>query len=545
MQDHPTQMSRRDLLAMIGMAGGASAMMAAMTTMGHALPSPYDGPPALQGAPQGSKVLILGAGLAGMVAAYELRRAGYEVQILEYQNRAGGRCWTLKGGDSFRELGGYQQTCEFSDGQYINIGPWRIPHHHRAVLDYCQKLGVELEVFVQEDQNAYLHSTTAFGGQPKRYHSVWADYVGGISEMLAKSVNQGAFSDLITTEDAEMLLESLKSFGVLDSQYRYTERLDVSSYRGYPNSGAPGGGLLDAAPDPEQPIELGDIVHSRFWQYLRNHTTYRHHAPMFQPKGGMESIAHGFEREVGDLITYNARVTRIMQDSAGVTVEYDASADAVSSDMQRATADWCVCTIPFTILSQIEIDVSADMRAAMRELHYHEAVKAGLEMRRRFWEQDHAIYGGITFTDLPIAEIGYPSNEMHSDGPGVLLGGYVYGPQAYAYNSMSPDERLESVLSQIEQIHPEAREEFETGVVLSWHRVPWMLGCYSNWDERGPSYRAAAKVDRRIVCAGEHLSYLPGWQEGSILSALDAIRRLHDVAASGLYSTAASGGMDQ
>jgi monoamine oxidase len=532
-------MSRRDLLQMIGMAGGASAMMAAMTTMGHALPSPYEGPPQLQGAPQGSKVLILGAGLAGMVAAYEMRRAGYEVEILEYQDRAGGRCWTLKGGDTFRELGGYQQTCEFSDGQYINIGPWRIPHHHRAVLDYCQRLGVELEVFVQENQNAYLHSTTAFGGQPKRYHKVWADYVGGITEMLSKSVNQGAFDDLITTEDAEMLLESLKSFGILDSQYRYTERLDVSSYRGYPENGAPGGGLMDAAPTPEAPIELGDIVRSRFWQYLRNHTTYRHHAPMFQPKGGMESIAQAFEREVGDLITYNARVSRIMQDSQGVTVEW--SDAGVGGETRRATADWCVCTIPFTILSQIEIDVSADMRAAMRELHYYEAVKAGLEMRRRFWEQDQAIYGGITLTDLPIAEISYPSNEMHSTGPGVLLGAYVYGPQAYAYNSMSPEERLENVMGQVTQIHPEAAEEFSSGVVLSWHRVPWMLGCYSNWDRREESYRAAARVDRRIVCAGEHLSYMPGWQEGSILSSLDAIRRLNEVAASGLYDTTNGG----
>jgi putative ABC transport system permease protein len=161
-----------------------------------------------------------------MVAAYEMRRAGYEVEILEYQQRAGGRCWTIKQGDTINELGGYSQTCNFSEGQYINIGPWRIPHHHRAVLDYCQKLGVQLEVFVQEDQNAYLHSTTAFGGRPQRYANVWSDYVGGVSELLAKSVNQGALADTVSVEDTEMLLESLKSFGVLDGQYRYTERLE-------------------------------------------------------------------------------------------------------------------------------------------------------------------------------------------------------------------------------------------------------------------------------------------------------------------------------
>ncbi|MFW5881841.1 MAG: FAD-dependent oxidoreductase, partial [Roseicyclus sp.] len=105
--DTPFRMSRRDLLQLIGMAGGASAMMGAMTAMGHALPSPYNGPPDLQGAPEGARVLVLGAGLAGMTAAYELRRAGYQVQILEYQNRAGGRCWTLGQGDEVRELGGY------------------------------------------------------------------------------------------------------------------------------------------------------------------------------------------------------------------------------------------------------------------------------------------------------------------------------------------------------------------------------------------------------------------------------------------------------
>jgi monoamine oxidase len=542
--DTPFQMSRRDLLQLIGMAGGASAIMGAMTAMGHALPSPYQGPPDLQGAPEGSRVLVLGAGLAGMTAAYELRRAGYEVQILEYQNRAGGRCWTLGPGDEINELGGYSQTANFAQGQYINIGPWRIPHHHRALLDYCRRLNVPLEVFVQENQNAYVHSTEAFGGRPIRYHKVWSDYVGGISEMLSKGVNQGAFSDLITEDDAQMVLESLKSFGILDGQYRYTESLATAAYRGYPDNAAPGGGL-DYMPEPSQPISLDDILSSGFWQHLRDHTTYRHHAPMFQPVGGMEQIAHAFEREVGDAITYNARVTRILQDSSGVTVHYDATADSVSADMAEAKADWCVCTIPFSILSQLEVDVSADMRAAMREVHYAEGFKAGLEMRRRFWETDHAIYGGITYTDLPIDQIAYPSHQMFSDGPGVLLGAYTFGPRAYAYNSMSPEERLDSVLANASVVHPEIREEFTAGVALSWHRVPWTLGCYGLWDERGDSYRAAARVDRRIVCAGEHLSHLPGWQEGSILSALDAIRRLHEVAASGLYSTTDSGGADQ
>ncbi len=505
-------------------------MMSAMTSLGHAQQSPYRGPPELSGAPEGASVVVLGAGLAGLCAALELRNAGYSVRILEYQARAGGRCWTLKGGDRIEELGGYTQDVGFSKGQYINIGPWRIPHHHRALLDYCERLNVPLEVFVQENQNAYLHSADHFGGKPVRYGHAWADYVGQISELLAKATNKGALDQTASVEDTEILLESLTSFGVLDKNHRYSRNLDTAEYRGYPDAGAPGGGLWDAAPEPSEPIALNDLLTSRFWQYMRNHTTYRHHAPMFQPVGGMEQIAQAFQREVGDLITYNARVTRVVQGEDGVTVDFD----KVGGDGEggQVAADYCVCTIPFTILSQLDVDVSPELRRVMRQLHYHEAVKAGLEFKRRFWERDEQIYGGITLTDLPIAEISYPSNEMHSSGPGVLLGAYVYGPQAYAYNSMAPGERLESVLSQGAQIHPQYREEFSTGVVLSWHRVPWMLGCYSNWDERGRDYEIAATMDKRFVCAGEHISYLPGWQEGSLLSALDAIRQVHDHATS-------------
>ena len=117
---------------------GSAAMYHAMTSLGFASESPYKGPVKLQGDPKGASVLILGAGLAGMTAALELRKAGYKVQVLEFNSRAGGRNWTLRGGDSFTELGGSTQTCEFENGLYINPGPWRIPYHHRALLGLLQ-----------------------------------------------------------------------------------------------------------------------------------------------------------------------------------------------------------------------------------------------------------------------------------------------------------------------------------------------------------------------------------------------------------------------
>lgn len=120
--------SRRDLLRLIGTVAGSAAMYQAMTSLGFAADSPYSGPIKLEGDPKGASVLILGAGLAGLVAALELRKAGYKVQILEYADRIGGRCWTLRGGDRYTELGGFEQQCAFDKGVYFNPGPWRIPY---------------------------------------------------------------------------------------------------------------------------------------------------------------------------------------------------------------------------------------------------------------------------------------------------------------------------------------------------------------------------------------------------------------------------------
>ena len=127
MLDDNEVVRRRDLLSLIGAMAGSAAMYHAMTSLGFASESRYHGPVKLEGDPKGASVLILGAGLAGMTAALELRNAGYKVQVLEFNSRPGGRNWTLRGGDSFSELGGFAQTCTFEQGLYLNPGPWRIP----------------------------------------------------------------------------------------------------------------------------------------------------------------------------------------------------------------------------------------------------------------------------------------------------------------------------------------------------------------------------------------------------------------------------------
>src|ERR1700719_2828954 len=204
MQGDAVVIRRRDLLSLIGAMAGSAAMYHAMTSLGFASESPYQGPIRLEGDPKGASVLILGAGLAGMTAALELRKAGYQVQVLEFNSRAGGRNWTLRGGDSFTELGGFTQTCEFEQGLYINPGPWRIPYHHRALLDYCKRLGVTLEPFIQLNHNALLHATKAFGGQPQRIRNIKADLQGHASELLSKVTAQGRLDEAVSAEDKEI-----------------------------------------------------------------------------------------------------------------------------------------------------------------------------------------------------------------------------------------------------------------------------------------------------------------------------------------------------
>src|ERR1700742_326190 len=221
MQDQAAVLRRRDLLSLIGTIAGSAAMYHAMTSLGFASESRYRGPIKLEGDPRGASVLVLGAGLAGMTAALELRNAGYQVQVLEFNGRAGGRNWTLRGGDSFTELGGVTQTCAFEPGLYINPGPWRIPYHHRALLDYCKRLNVALEPFVQLNHNAYLHSTRAFGAAPQRIRTVKADFQGQVSELLAKATKQGKLNEAVSREDQEILLQALRSWGALDRNYSY------------------------------------------------------------------------------------------------------------------------------------------------------------------------------------------------------------------------------------------------------------------------------------------------------------------------------------
>jgi len=300
-------MSRRQLLTMVGLSAGSTAMYQAMHSLGFAAETNFTRPIQLSTAPKGASVLVLGAGIAGLVAAYELRNAGYRVQVLEYNGRAGGRNWTLRGGDRYTELGGDSQECRFDPGHYINPGPWRLPYHHRGMLSYCKRLGVALEPFVQINHNAYLHSRKAFGGKPQRLRTVKADYHGHVAELLAKATRSDSLDADVTAEERAKLLDSLRFWGALDRNFRYVKGETSNGRRGYERD--PGGGL-SARPQLSEPVGLSDLLNSGLWAALPFGEMYDFQTTMFQPHSGhRQSIRDRVVGAVdGQLVTVRPRL---------------------------------------------------------------------------------------------------------------------------------------------------------------------------------------------------------------------------------------------
>ena len=249
---------------------------------------------------------------------------------------------------------------------------------------------------------------------------------------------------------------------------------------------------------------------------------------MFQPVGGMDMIGKAFARELGDVIRYDTKVIRIQQGSDGVTVSYVSATKPEA--VQMAKADWCVCTIPLSILSQIPIDVGAPMKAAIDAVPYLSAVKIGLQFKRRFWRKmRRSMAASATQTcrsgRSPIRITGSIA------GPRGLVGRlHCRGRERLRIHLHDARRQNSARRRARRRIHPQYPAEFENGIAVAWHRVPSALGCAGYWTEqaRAQHYSDLCQIDGRIVLAGEHASYIPVWQEGAILSSLDAITRLHE-----------------
>jgi monoamine oxidase len=470
--------------------------------------------PPTERAPGGTRVIILGAGVAGLAAAYELRKLGYECEILEARTRFGGRCFTVRRGQSSEEVGVPPQKAAFDPDLYLNAGAARIPHHHTTTLDYCRELGVAIEPFCSVNEAAWVHqSTAAPAGQRLRLREVRTDWRGQTSELLAKAVSRDALERPITAEDRDRLLEWLRLEGGLDQGLRYTG----SARRGY--ASAPGAGMATGVVG--DPMRLDDLLRTGFGKYLA--TEINMQTPMFQVVRGTDGIVRALAARVGH-ITLGADVQAIEQPAGKVRVRYTTDGDA-----RQIEGAFCISTVPLTLLRDVSLDVSSDLRAAVGAISYSSAGKIGLQFSRRFWEEDDGIFGGITRTNQEITQILYPSTGYLSR-KGVLVGYYQTGAVAEPMGDRAPAERLQRALDQGAVIHPQYRSTFENAFSIAWQRVAYSKGGWAQFTEaqRKSEYLTLLKPDGALYLAGDYTTNMSGWMAGALESARSVVKSIHE-----------------
>jgi monoamine oxidase len=515
--------TRRDFLYRAAAVGGSALLLNTMNAWGMGINSRVSAPPVLSGSGKGKKILILGAGLAGMTAAYELGKLGYDCQVIEARAFAGGRCQTARKGFKLQELGGEMQECRFDEGHYINHGPWRIPMHHQSTLHYTRLFNVPLEVMVNDNDNGliYLENGGPLAKQRLRGAQVKSDMRGHVAELLAKSVKNDQLDGQLNAGDKALLLDYLANEGHLDTgDLRYKGR----SGRGFKTN--PGAGMAPGAGEASDPLGFRDLLASKVGKVYSAVQDFPMQNTMFQPVGGMDQIARAFEKQVKRQIRYNTEVQTLRQDAGKVTVTVK---DKASGKVSSISADYCLCTIPLSVLRMIDTDFSPRFKDAVKAVTYMPVGKIGLQMGRRFWEEDDQIYGGHVVTDIKgINTISVPSSNWQKK-KGVLLGYYNYMLDAIEVSALTPPARAEFALAAGQQIFPAYRSSFESAFSVAWHRVQYNLGGWAEWTEesRKAAYPILTEGEGRILLAGEHLSYLTGWQAGAIESSWQQIERIH------------------
>jgi len=474
----------------------------------------------LEGNGNGKKVIILGAGLAGMTCAYELNKLGYECIILEARERTGGRCWSIRNGSKHTEVDKPGVTASFDEGLYFNAGPSRIPHHHQLTLHYCKELGVPIQVYNNVNESAYYYAEGKgpLSNKKIRNREVHNDIRGYMTEMMAKTMDHGNLDTGLTKEDAEKVIEYLMAEGGLDIDKLYK----ASARRGYlesPGAGNRPGKIAD-------PNKLADLIHSGLMDpdfYNVAEYTYELQMTMFQAVGGMDQIAKALEKKVAPMLKMGAEVINILNLPEGVKITYkDAKGEQVIN------GDICICTLPLPVLSNVNNNFSPEVSKAIDFISYNQTGKIGLQFKRRFWEEDENIYGGITHTNNDLTQIFYPSYDYLSK-KGILIGYYNFNEKAERVGELNFTDREKLALQKGRLIHPQYDQEFERSFSVSWHKTKYNQGgwaVYSN-STRKDYYPALFKPDKNVYFAGEHLTYLNAWMAGAFESARSVVASLH------------------
>lgn len=446
------------------------------------------------------KVIIVGAGLAGLSAGYELKRAGHTPLILEAQQRVGGRVYTL------RE--------PFTEGLYAEVGAMRIPRAHSLTMAYIEKFGLKTNDFTMDNPNAYYY----IGGRKMRASEAHADpFLMGFDV----SHNEAGKTS------SQMYMAALKPLlDLLEREGEAAWEQIVAKYDGYSTRE-----FLELNGWSEGMIEMFGllanqeaVMNSSFLELFREDAG-NYYTNMIEIQGGTDRLPYAFFPALKDNIRFGAKMIAIDQSPQDVTIHYETSAGRFSE-----SGDYAIITVPFPVLRHVEVlkPFSRAKNRAIRQLHYDASAKILFQCKRRFWEEDDGIFGGGTITDLPIRNLYYPDHGRET-GRGVILASYTWSEDAQRWGSLKPDDRIVQALEDVAEIHPQVLKEFEVGTSWMWHDDEFAGGAFALFDpgQQTLLHDEIVAPEGRIHFAGEHASLYHAWIQGAFESGLRAAIAIH------------------
>ena len=446
------------------------------------------------------KVIIVGAGVAGLAAGYELKRAGHNPVILEAQQRVGGRVYTLRS--------------PFTEGLYAEVGAMRIPRAHALTIQYIEKFGLPTNDFTMDNPKAYYY----MGGKKVRAAEATAN-----PALLGFDVSEkekGQTASQMYMKAIQPLIDSLAKHGeqaweeIIAKYDQYSTR-EFLELNGWSEGMIEMFGLL---------ANQESVMNSSFLELFREDSG-NYYTNMVELQGGTDRLPHAFLPELKNNIRFGAKMIAMDQSPTDVTIHYQTSAGRFSE-----TADYAIITAPFPVLRHVEVlkPFTRAKQRAIRQLHYDASAKILFQCKRRFWEEDDGIFGGGTLTDLPIRNLYYPDHGRET-GRGIILASYTWSEDAQRWGSLKPDDRIVQALDDVAEIHPQITSEFEVGTSWMWHDDEFAGGAFALFDpgQQTLLHEEIVRPEGRIHFAGEHASLYHAWIQGALESGLRAAVAIH------------------
>lgn len=471
------------------------------------------------------KIIILGAGIAGLCAAYELKKRGIRSTVYEAQNRIGGRALTLRHGDCVEEIDSTQSVrYEKSPHHYTNMGPARIPHTHERVLNYCKELKIELEVFLNENRNAYFYKPEINKNSPLRLKQIQADQRGYLAETLFKLIkdkSEDATENEVRVGDLKKMLED---FGDLNAE---------GLYKGSGRAGFDSFGWTDhQSTSPKKPLSFSEII--KFVKSNQTLSYFQYNSmgtPLFQPVGGFDQIPNGFYKRVKEQVQLNHILIGIVKNGEKIKLTFKVNSGTHQESIEHVYADKVLCTLPLSTFQNIAFSgfnqtLKEDIEVL--KLDYFPAAKMGMGFSERFWEKRNKIYGGISFSEEPISVVMYPSQGLFKSS-GTLVSAYFneIDEEGNHFSDLNIPEREKLVLSQLQHLHPDSQKYLQSSVSVAWKNMPFAKGAWLKWSDSNYNERLNRFLDLsgNLQFSGEHICRNTGWAEGAIASTHHALNK--------------------